>query len=170
MTISDGTAVTKHVISDEDIEEDFKQADLYSVFEINEAEIVDGCILVLKDVTFLNRNFFQPIALVYDVVAMNKEYFDNLFVEKEMVVDGEKIPDHPGFTATPVVTRARARRIAAPAPKKLKTGGFMCERCNKKSETLSSFNVHELCISSYMEDISQNSKNLYAYGNFWTLN
>ena len=40
--------------------------------------------MVLKDVSFLNRNFFQPIALLYDVVARNKEFFDNLFVEKEM--------------------------------------------------------------------------------------
>ena len=142
LTIADGTAVTKYVISDEDLEEEFKQADLYSVFEINEAEIIDGCILVLKDVSFLNRNYIQPIALVHDVVALTKEFFDNLFVEKEMVVDGKKLPDHPGFTATPVVTRARARRVAAPAPKKLKAGGYMCDRCNKKSKTLSRFNAH----------------------------
>ena len=130
------------MISDEDLEEEFKQADLYSVFEINEAEIIDGCILVLKDVSFLNRNYIQPIALVHDVVALTKEFFDNLFVEKEMVVDGKKLPDHPGFTATPVVTRARARREAAPSPKKLKAGGYMCDRCNEKCKTLSRFNIH----------------------------
>ena len=80
--------------------------------------------------------------MVHDVVALTKEFFYNLFVEKEMVVDGKKLPDHPGFTATPVVTRARARRVAAAAPKKLKAGGYISKRCNKKSKTLSRFNAH----------------------------
>ena len=51
---------------------------------------------------------------------------------KNMVVEGEKVPDHPGFKATPVVTQSRARR-GIPAPK---TGGFYCDDCGKKYKTM----------------------------------
>ena len=142
LTISDGKAVTKHVVANEDLEEEVRQADLYSVFEISVATILDGCMLLLQSIDFLDKSYVQPIALGHDITIINKEFFADVFAKKQMVIEGEKVPDHPGFKATPVVTRSRARR-GIPAPKRLKTGGFSCDHCGKKYKSMNTFNVHK---------------------------
>ena len=72
--------------------------------------MLDGYMLVLQSINFLDKSYVQPLALGNEITIINKEVFADVFAKKNMVVEGEKVPDHPGFKASPVITRSRARR------------------------------------------------------------
>ena len=47
LNVADGTAVTKHVLVDEELEDLIKSTRLYSILEITKATMIDGCMLGL---------------------------------------------------------------------------------------------------------------------------
>ena len=68
--------------------------------------------------------------------------------KKSMFRDGMKQADHPGFARTPIVrnTRSRTRAVVEAKPprsRKLRTGGFSCDKCARIFKKILTFNVHK---------------------------
>ena len=147
-TLSDGVGVSKHIVVAEDLEDKIKEASLYSVIEVTEATIIDGCMLLLEDFEFLSTSLIEPVNMGENMKHISKEFIKEILEQKGMFRDGVRQADHPGFARTPIVrkTRSRTKAVAEaeqPRATRLKTGGFSCDKCSRIFKKISTFNVHK---------------------------
>ena len=148
-TLSDGVGVSKHIVVAEGLEDNIKEASLYSVIEVTEATIIDGCMLLLEDFEFVSTSLLEPVSMSGDIKHISKDVISEIMEKKGMFRDGVKQADHPGFARTPIVrnTRSRAKALVVepdqPRARKVKTGGFSCDQCAKIFKKISTFNVHK---------------------------
>ena len=132
----------------EGLEDNIKEASLYSVIEVTEATIIDGCMLLLEDFEFVSTSLLEPVSMSGDIKHISKDVIREIMEKKGMFRDGVKQADHPGFARTPIVRNTRSRTKAVveakpPRSRKLRTGGFSCDKCARIFKKILTFNVHK---------------------------
>jgi hypothetical protein len=121
----------------------------FPLIEITKATIHHGYRLIIEDFEVLEEEFDNEIVIdeTKELQLLDKDYYANVFKNKGMMDQvGKKVPEHPGFLLTPVrMTRSKTRMTEhlPPKPKRLKTGGLQCERCDKQYKTEKNFNKHK---------------------------
>ena len=147
--------MTKHALVNEDLEDLIKSTRLYSIIEITQATLIDGCMLRLDEVKVVNEKQSRALILSEELKQIEKDFILKVLIAKGMYKNGLKVSNHPGFSNTPVVKRTRKAPIWAsdyvtteddnqgPNPKRMKTGAFSCEVCLKTYKTTVTLKRHK---------------------------
>ena len=149
LKVSDGECVTWQATAPPAGLERVLSLGKFPLIEITKATIHHGYRLIIEDFEVLEEEFDKEIVIdeTKELQLLDKDYYSNVFKNKGMMDQvGKKVPEHPGFLLTPVrMTRSKTRMTEnlPPKPKRLKTGGIQCERCDKQYKTEKNFNKHK---------------------------
>ena len=149
LKLSDGEYVTWQVSGTNEVIEKIEHCN-NCIIEIKKATIVKGYKIYIEEVVVVEENVEEEIVHGDNLEYLDKDSYVQILMNRGMVnKDGEKNENHPGFALTPVrMTRSKARHLRDKEPliKKLKTGGFKCEKCEKTYKTERTFGNHK-CIN-----------------------
>ena len=144
--VSDGKCVTWQVTAVPTIQEEFKHlATRLAIVEVTKATIHHGYRLIVEEYVLLEEEVSTEVIIEDELEFLEREFYQSVFVDKGMLdQQKQRVKNHPGFQLTPVrMTRSKTKEnLVLPNKKKLKTGGFQCDRCEKKYKTEKWFNVH----------------------------
>ena len=150
LKVSDGTCVTWQASGTSESLARIVELRQYSLIEVTKASIQNGYRLIIEDFDIVCSTLDAEILLHAEVNLefLDKAFYAQTFLKKGMISStGKKVDEHPGYQLTPVrLTRSKAKVQAAEdvVPfKKLKTGGFTCQLCDKPYKTERNFLKHK---------------------------
>ena len=128
---SDGIYVTWHVVMVSNEVERLLSLPSKTIIEVVQAKIIQGYRLVIEDFKVVDDNIEEEILLKDELTFLSKEWYLDLFKQKEMVdEEGHRIIEHPHFQVTPLkmMTRSRAAKMMKKVPN---TGYIHMKRVHK---------------------------------------
>ena len=138
---SDGIYVTWHVVMVSNEVERLLSLPSKTIIEVVQAKIIQGYRLVIEDFKVVDDNIEEEILLKDELTFLSKEWYLDLFKQKEMVdEEGHRIIEHPHFQVTPLKMMTRSR--AAKMMRKVPNTGYPCDKCEKTLKTDKTLAIH----------------------------